>query len=195
MRASVVYVPTCQRGKSAPASHFYVLMCQRAKGVPIIQLGVPTCKRAKGVPIFQLRLPKDVRIFQLFFKRIFLFLNFPIMLNICKFLEYLGKCRKIISRNKEFKLWHWQNFIKETPYQPNTLYAMCKKKNHTSCISWLRNYSPVCTVGTTILESIIVRNGKKNSDNKVTYNYLGSITHVDHNSRRLQYSHVLFILL
>ena len=39
--------------------------------------------RVKEVPIFQLRLPKSGPIFQLFFKRIFLYLNFSIMLNIC----------------------------------------------------------------------------------------------------------------
>ena len=46
------------------------------------------------------------------------------MLNICKFQEYLGNSRKIISRNKEFKLWHLQNFIKEKPCQHNTLTRM-----------------------------------------------------------------------
>ena len=35
------------------------------------------------------------------------------MFNICKFQEYLGNSRKYISRNKEFKYWHFQNFIKE----------------------------------------------------------------------------------
>ena len=33
------------------------------------------------------------------------------MLNICKFQKYLGNSRKIISLNKEFKLWHLQNFL------------------------------------------------------------------------------------
>ena len=35
------------------------------------------------------------------------------MLNICKFQEYLRNSRNIISRNKEFKFWQLQNFIKE----------------------------------------------------------------------------------
>ena len=35
------------------------------------------------------------------------------MLNICKFQEYLGNSRKLILRNKEFKFWHLQNFIKD----------------------------------------------------------------------------------
>ena len=43
-------------------------------------------------------------------------------------------------------------------------------------------------------ESIVVRNGKKHSHSKVSCNYLGSPTQADHNSRRLQYSRVLFIL-
>ena len=42
------------------------------------------------------------------------------MLNICKFLEYFGKSRKFILRNKEFKFWHLQNFIKEKPYKTET---------------------------------------------------------------------------
>ena len=116
--------------------------CQRAKGVSIIQQGLPKCQRAKlkecqlfnlvcqltkgmiiiqlDVPIFQLRLPKGKPIFQLFLKRILLLMNFSIMLNICKFLEYLGNCRNFISRNKEFKFGHSQNFIKEKLYQPKT---------------------------------------------------------------------------
>ena len=32
----------------------------------------------------------------------------------------LGSSRKFISRNKEFKFWHLQKFIKEKPYQPKT---------------------------------------------------------------------------
>ena len=42
------------------------------------------------------------------------------MLNICKFQEYLGNFRKLISWNKEFKFWHLQNFINEKPCQPKT---------------------------------------------------------------------------
>ena len=60
-----------------------------------------------------IHLPKGVPIFQLFLKRIFRFLNLSIMLNICKFQEYLGNSRKPISQNKEFKFCHLQNFIKE----------------------------------------------------------------------------------
>ena len=79
-RARRAHVPKCQRAKSVSISHFYVPTCQW------------TCQRAKGVPIIQL----DVS-------------TFFIMLNICKFLEYLGNCRKFISRNKEFKFSHLQN--------------------------------------------------------------------------------------
>ena len=45
-----------------------------------------------------------------------------------------------------------------------------------------------CTVGTTVFENIVVRNGKKRNHNKVSYNYLGYPTQADHNSRRSQYS-------
>ena len=79
----------------------------------LCQLFNLACQRAKWVPILQIRLPKGVPILQLFLKRTFQFLNFSIMLNICKFQEYLGNSRKLISRNKEFKFWNLQNFIEE----------------------------------------------------------------------------------
>ena len=56
-------------------------------------------------------------------------------------------------------------------------------------VSWLRN---CCTGGTTVLENIVVRNGKKHSV-KVSYNYLGSPVQGYPNSKRSQYSHVFFI--
>ena len=107
MRASVVYVPTCQLPK---ACQLLIFTCQRAnmpinvpKTCQLFNLvyqraNVPkTCQlfnlfanfstwRAnlpKGVPIFQYRLPNGVPVFQLFFRRIFQFLNFSVMLNIC----------------------------------------------------------------------------------------------------------------
>ena len=85
--------------------------------MPIVQLGMPS---AKGVPIFQFRLPKGVLFFQLFFKRIFQFLNFLIILNIWKFQECLGNSRTPKSRNKEFNFWHFQNFIKGKARQPKS---------------------------------------------------------------------------
>ena len=65
-------------------------------------------------------------------------------------------------------------------------------------VSWLWNY---CTSGTAVLENIVARNGKKyshntdrNSHNKVSYNYLGSLNQAVHNLRGSKYSHVFFIL-
>ena len=63
MRASVVYVPTCQRAKNVPTSHFYVPTCQRlanfstwcanvSKGVPIYSTS-PAKRRADISTIFQ----------------------------------------------------------------------------------------------------------------------------------------------
>ena len=52
----------------------------------------------------------------------------------------------------------------------------------------------LCTAGTAVLENIAVKNRKKHSYNKVSYNYPGSLIQADHNSRRLQYSNVLFVL-
>ena len=60
------------------------------------------------------------------------------MLSISKFQEYLGNSRKLILRNKEFKFWHLQNFIKEKPCQPKTfdfVFNGARRINRT--IIWL----------------------------------------------------------
>ena len=63
---------------------------------------------------FDFACQKTCQFFDYFSKEnIFQVLNFSITLNICKFQEYLSKSRKFISRNKEFKFWRLQNFIKE----------------------------------------------------------------------------------
>ena len=46
---------------------------------------------------------------------------------------------------------------------------------------------------TTVLENILIKNGKKHSHNKVSYNYLRPPTQADHNLRSSQYSHVFYI--
>ena len=84
IRASVIYVPTCQRANSVPTSHFYVSACQRANkranGPKTCQFFNLACQRdkayqhAKRRAIFQPRLPKGVTIFQLYFKRIIFFI-------------------------------------------------------------------------------------------------------------------------
>ena len=63
-------------------------------------------------------------------------------------------------------------------------------EKHT-LLSALRNY---CTTGTTVLENIVVRKEKKHSHNNVSYNNLGSPIKADHNSKRSQYLHAIFIL-
>ena len=113
-----VHVPTCQKCTNFSFLRANVPMnvptCQRCPNYSTWRANVPWCRNRasystwlpnvpQGVPIFQLRLPKGVTVFQLFFKRIFQFLNFSIMLNICKFREYLDNSRKLISRNKKFK--------------------------------------------------------------------------------------------
>ena len=75
--------------------------CQRGSCTHVqdmCQFLIFTWQCANAVPIIQLFLPKGVPIFQ----------------------EYLGISRKLILRNKEFKFWHLQNFIKEKPCQPKT---------------------------------------------------------------------------
>ena len=120
VKSRVIRAKVCQHGLRAHmqnACQLLICTCEHVNKRTIVpkvcQVFNLACQLAKGVPIFQIRLPKDVPIFQLFFKRIFQFFNFSIMLNICKFQEYLGNSRKLISRNKEFKFWHLQNFIKE----------------------------------------------------------------------------------
>ena len=89
----VLACSTCPIANVPKACQRLIVMCQRA-----------------DVPIFQLCLPKSVPTFQLLFKTFFQSLSFSIMLNICKFQEYLGHSRKFVSRNKEFKFRHLRNF-------------------------------------------------------------------------------------
>ena len=116
--------PCAKVSKCQTHANFLYFTCQRPNkcaNVPkVCQLFNFVCQHAKGEPIFQLRLRKGVLIFRLYFKRIFKFLNFSIMLNICKFQDYLGNSRQLALRNKDSKFWHLQNFIKEKPCEPNT---------------------------------------------------------------------------
>ena len=96
----MAYVPaqsTCPRANMPKACQFLIFTCQRAN-VPI---NVPTCQRHANYSTWR----ANVLVFQ------FGVSWFLIMLNICKFLEYLGNCKKFISRNKEFKFWHLQNTL------------------------------------------------------------------------------------
>ena len=86
--ASVVYMLTRQR-INVPKACQFVFTCQRPNkhgNLPTFQsrINFSTWRAnvSKEVPIFQLRLPKGIPIFQLFFKAIFQFLNFLVMLNI-----------------------------------------------------------------------------------------------------------------
>ena len=119
VKSRVIRAKVCQHGLRAHMQNAYQLLictCQhvnkRAIVPKVCQVFNLACQLAKGVPIFQIRLPKDVPIFQLFFKRIFQFFNFSIMLNICKFQEYLGNSRKL-RKTKKSEFWHLPNFVKE----------------------------------------------------------------------------------
>ena len=126
----------CVGAKSVPSFHFSLRTCQRRF---IFQISVPTCqKRANilflgaNVPkcqrrsIFKWRakVPKSVPIFQLFFKR----KNVSIIVNICKFQEYMGNSRKFISRSKEFetKFFDICLFLLCTPEIFLKKHALCK---------------------------------------------------------------------
>ena len=89
-----------------------------------VPINVPNCQRCANYltwrPNVSISSAKRHTIFELLFRRIFQFLNFLIMLNIWKFQECLGNSRNPNSRNKVFKFWHLQNFIKEKPCQPKS---------------------------------------------------------------------------
>ena len=128
-RGLPVNVPTCQRAKRVPSSHFYVPTCQStcqcAKGVPVIQLSVP---KSQGVPIFQVGVPmcqrrailfnfacqKGVPTFHLSFKKIifsytkyictkyilyFVYLIYIFYMNISFYLNLYTACKKPILKS------------------------------------------------------------------------------------------------
>ena len=80
-----------------------------AKGCQFFNLKVPQqVKVPKGEgAIFQLHLPRGVPIFQLFF--IFQFLNFSIVLSLCKFLEYLGNFKEKLINLKYLILFSMEH--------------------------------------------------------------------------------------
>ena len=122
---------TCPHANKPNMCQVLIITCQCgnkcANEPKVCQLFNLACQRAKSMPIFQLHLPKGVLIFQLLFKRIFQFLNFSIMLTVCKFRDF-GNSKKFILQNKEFKLfWYLQNFIKEKPCQPKTFDVIFNK--------------------------------------------------------------------
>ena len=87
---------TCHRVKRVPTFCFYVPTWQRANK--------RACQCGAKFSTWRANVPKMCQFFNYFPKEnIFKFLNFSIMVNICKFQEYLGNSRKFISQNKEFK--------------------------------------------------------------------------------------------
>ena len=110
-------------------------------------------------------------------------------------MEHVGLTKKLLGLCKEERIYFFIYL---------TLHARCKQtylKNHTiillekdtSCK--LITKLPYCRKYSTQKHSFnSCKNGKKISHNKVSYIYLGSPIQADHNLRRLQYSHVFFIL-
>ena len=90
----VPYVPwvpvwsTCPRAKSVSASHCYLRTCQR----PNERTNYSTW-RANVPKAYQFFGCQEAYHFFNYVSKWFLLLNFSIMLNICKFLEYLHNCR------------------------------------------------------------------------------------------------------
>ena len=111
MCARVVYVPTCQMHANFSFLHSNVLInmstSQKCASDSTWHVNVP-----KACQFLNFTCQNGITIFQSFFKRIFQFLNFSIMLNISKFQELMGNSRKFIWQNKEFKFSHLYNFIK-----------------------------------------------------------------------------------
>ena len=90
VKSRAKHAKTCHHGlRSNVPNSWQLLICtcqranKRANQPNVCQLFNLACQHVKEVPIFQIRLPKGVAIFQIFFKIIFQFLNFSIMLNIC----------------------------------------------------------------------------------------------------------------
>ena len=93
------YVPCLTAWSTCPRAHVpnFSSLCAN----------VPTCKSCDSYSTWRANGPRRASFstssaksrtnFQLFFKRIFQFLNFLIMLNISKFQEYLSNFRKLIS--------------------------------------------------------------------------------------------------
>ena len=104
----------------------------------------------------------------------------------------MGNFRKLISQKKEFKFLTFACF----PLHVINLVSLTYHVHHKFCwksihdVSWLRSYFRKNST-----RKYSHNNGKKHSHNKVSYNYLGSPTQADHNSRRSQYSHVLTRIL
>ena len=67
LRASVVYVPTCQRVKSVPSSHFYVPTCHKAR--QCFNLACQRAKRRATFSIWHVNVPNGVPLFQTFLLR------------------------------------------------------------------------------------------------------------------------------
>ena len=133
MSASVIWVPTCQHDNVPKTCQFFNLACAN----------VP-----KGVPIFQLRLPKGVTIFYLFFKGIFKFLNFSVMLNICianfKNIWAIREKLSCETKNLKFDIWKIlsskENLINLKPLTMDHLGLIehsCRKRKKTAAIRFL----------------------------------------------------------
>ena len=108
--ASMVSVPTCQT-----SAKFSFALVNRL-------INVPTCQRCVNYSIWLANVSKGCYFsnssakrrtnFSVIFQKnfsIFEFFNYA----QSKFQENLGNSRKPVSRNKEFKFWHLQNFVKE----------------------------------------------------------------------------------
>ena len=92
------YVPSCQRCAN------YSIWCPKVPKAGANLSTSPAKRRINFSAVFQN--------------------NFSIILNIWEFQEYFRNSRKLISWNKEFKSWHFQNFIKENLLKSLTSFPM-----------------------------------------------------------------------
>ena len=98
----------CQCAKVVPSCHFSNLACKQSANFSFWWPNFQTffLRNTKGKFYTLLLHKKSSTLY-------FMSYGNAIMLDICKFQEYLGNSRKLISRNKEFKFRHLQTFIKE----------------------------------------------------------------------------------
>ena len=138
MRSNVVYVPTYPGANVPKAYQHFIFTCQRAsvpitlptwqRRASIFQTGVPTCQMACQFLNFVCQ--KACQFFNYFLKEyIFQYLNFSIMVNICKFQEYLGNSKKFILQNKELKLLKFACFFLHVI----NLVSLTYHSHHKSC--------------------------------------------------------------
>ena len=90
LRANVpINVPTCQRASVPKVCQFFNLACERAKSVLIFQLGVPTCQRRVSFSTWRAMFQKVCQLSNFAYQKAFQFFNYFSKENIFNFWIFL----------------------------------------------------------------------------------------------------------